>query len=294
VRASPGPDRRRPPLSPVASTDQVAVALHDLGTDGGTPVLLAHATGFHGMVWAPLAHHLTGYHAVAPDLRGHGDTPPPVGRGQDWNGFVDDVLAVIDAWGVAPLFAVGHSKGGAALLLAEQRRPGTFRALYCYEPVVMPTEGFPSGAGASGNPLSAAARKRRERFDSFQDAYDNFASKPPLSSLDPEALHAYVDFGFAPEADGSVRLKCRPEIEAQTYEMAAYHDAFRHLGEVRCPVTIAKGGSGEFGPAAFAEAVAAGLPEGRIATFDDLGHFGPLEDPARIAASILEAFDGVD
>ena len=45
----------------------------------------------------------------------------------DWNGFVDDVLAVIDAWGVAPLVAVGHSKGGAALLLAEQRRPGHVR-----------------------------------------------------------------------------------------------------------------------------------------------------------------------
>jgi pimeloyl-ACP methyl ester carboxylesterase len=256
-------------------------------------VLLAHATGFHGMVWAPLARHLTGYHAVAPDLRGHGDTPPPVGRGQDWNGFVDDVLAVVDAWGVAPLVAVGHSKGGAALLLAEQRRPGTFRALYCYEPVVMPSEGFPPGGEGGENPLATSARKRRDRFDSYEEAYANFSGKPPLSSLDSEALHAYVDHGFALEPDGSVRLKCRPEIEAETYEMAAHHDAFRHLGEVRCPVIIAKGGVGEFGPAAFGPAIAAALPHGRLLSFDDLGHFGPLEDPPRIAASILHEFEQV-
>ena len=76
-------------------------------------------------------------------------------------------------------------------------------------------------------------------------------------------------------------LKCRPEIEAQTYEMAVQHDAFRHLGEVQCPVTIAVGGAGDFGPAAFGPAVAAPCPSGRLVSFDDLGHFGPLEDPPR-------------
>ena len=118
----------------------------------------------------------------------------------------------------------------------------------------MPTEGFPSGGEGGENPLATSARRRRERFDSFEDAYANFSSKPPLSSLDPEALHAYVDHGFALQPDGTVALKCRPEIEAQTYEMAVHHDAFRHLGEVQCPVTIATGGAGDFGPAAFGPA----------------------------------------
>jgi len=296
VREPTGPGGQSPHLNPtsVASTDEVTVAVHDLGDAAGEPVLLAHATGFHGMVWAPLARRLTGYHAVAPDLRGHGDSPPPVGRGLDWNGFVDDLLAVVDARDLAPLVAVGHSKGGASLLLAEQRRPGTFRALYVYEPVVMPDDGAVPGPDRQSNPLAEGARKRRERFDSFDAAYDNFRAKPTFAALDPEALHAYVDHGFALEPDGSVRLKCRPEVEAQTYEMAAHHDAFRRLGEVRCPVTVATGSTSEFGPAAFAPAIVAQLPQGRLLTFDDLGHFGPLEDPARIAASILETFADVD
>jgi len=290
VREPTRPGEQSPDLTSVASTDQVTVAVHDLGEPDGAPVLLAHATGFHGMVFAPLARRLTGYHGIAPDLRGHGDTPPPVGRGLDWNGFVDDVLAVVDARDLAPLVGVGHSKGGASLLLAEQRRPGTFRALYLYEPVVMPDDGAVPAPDRQSNPLAAGARKRRDRFASFDEAYENFRSKPAFAAFDPEALHAYVDHGFALEPDGGVRLKCRPEIEAQTYEMATEHDAFRRLAEVRCPVTVAAGSSSEFGPAMFAPAIAAGLPHGHLLTFDDLGHFGPLEDPARIAASILDAF----
>jgi len=293
VREPAGTDPQGAHLTHVASTDQVDVAVHDLGDAEGAPILLAHATGFHGMVWAPLARRLTEYHAIAPDLRGHGDTPPPVGRGLDWNGFVDDLLAVVDARDLAPLVAVGHSKGGASLLLAEQRRPGTFRALYLYEPVVMPDDGAVPSPDRQSNPLAEGARKRRERFASYDDAYENFRSKPAFAAMDPEALHAYVDHGFALEPDGTVRLKCRPEIEAQTYEMASEHHAFGRLGEVQCPVTVASGSSSEFGPAAFAPAIVAGLPHGRLLTFDDLGHFGPLEDPARIASSVLETFADV-
>jgi pimeloyl-ACP methyl ester carboxylesterase len=271
----------------VSSTDGVTIAVHELhGTpsEDHEPILLAHATGFHGYVWEPLAAHLTRFHAFAPDLRGHGDSSAPEHGDFAWEGFADDVLAVVDALGLAGGPAVGHSKGGAALLLAEQRRPGTFRALYLYEPVVFPSTDAPPTAGA--NPLAEGALRRRPTFPSRDAAFENFARKPPFAILDPVALRAYVDHGFDDLPDGAVRLKCEPENESQVYRMGAQHRAFDQLHAVGCPVTVARGHLDEFGPAAVAAEVAEALPHGRLEVYDDLGHFGPLEDPARIAAAV--------
>jgi pimeloyl-ACP methyl ester carboxylesterase len=288
VPATGGDDR--PPRT-VASSDGITLAVHDLG-GSGPPVLLAHATGFHGRVWQPCADHLP-YHCFALDFRGHGDSPLP-GQAEgtfdpdllDWDGFGDDVLAVAAALAEetdgGPLRGVGHSKGAAALLLAEQRRPGTFASLYLYEPIAFPPEVV---ALRVGNPLAAGARRRRARFASFAEAEANFAAKRPLSALDPAALHAYVRFGFAPDPDGGVALKCPPEVEAEVYQRGMRHQAAAHLDAVGCPTTVVGGGDGGM-PARLAPAIAAGLPHGRLAHHPLLGHFGPLEDPAAVAYDI--------
>ena len=100
----------------------------------------------------------------------------------------------------------------------------------------------------------------------------------------------YVDHGFADTDDGQVQLKCRPADESQMYRMGSAHAAFSRFGDVRCPVVIACGSdSNSFGPDLI-ELQASRLPHARTEVFDGLGHFGPLEDPARVAAAVRRAF----
>ncbi len=273
----------------MVTEDGVGIAVHDLGGSG--PVLLiSHATGFHGMALAPMAGRLsTSYRCLALDERGHGDSGSPPGANFAWDGFASDVLAVVDGLGLELPFGFGHSCGGAAMLLAEQRRPGIFSGLYCYEPIVI-SPSWPA-AGHENNHLAASARRRRAVFASRREAYENYSSKPPLSALAPEALDAYVEYGFADLPEGGVKLKCDPEDEARVYAMAPFHDAFEHLGHVSCPVTVAFGESTDtFGPDYMAE-LASRLARGRIEMLATLGHFGPMEDPQAVAATVLEAFE---
>jgi len=280
----------------VTSSDGVDLAVHELGPDAaGQPVLVAHATGFHGRVWAPLARRLTGHAGWAPDLRGHGHSPAPADGDYAWDGFADDVLASVDGLGLQRPVGVGHSKGGAALLLAEARRPGSFRALWLYEPVVFPPDPedpSPPAAGPRVNPLAEGARRRHDHFDSFEAAEANFASKPPMDGFDPEVRHEYVRHGFRPDPAGGVRLACRPDDEATVYEMGRRHKAWDHLGSLRLPVTVVRGAITDSGPASVAAAVVERLPAGRLEVHDELSHFGPLEDPAGMASSILAALRG--
>jgi pimeloyl-ACP methyl ester carboxylesterase len=281
----------------VPSTDGVTVALHDLGGEG-PPVLLCHPTGFLGLTWGPLAGQLAGAaHCWALDFRGHGDSTSPASGDFGWQGMADDVLAVIDALGgagvdVAGLRAAGHSMGGAALLMAEQHRPGTLGRLWLYEPIVIPP---PEGGGAvlPPNPMAAAAARRRPSFPDREAAYANFAGKPPLSALAPEALRAYVDHGMRPmdgAEDGPVELKCTPEAEAAVFGGSRGHPTYERLGEVRCPVTVAVSGD-PVGPGLVAPAIVGGLPAGRLERHPGLTHFGPMEDPAVLAAPVRAALD---
>jgi pimeloyl-ACP methyl ester carboxylesterase len=258
-------------------------------------LLLAHATGFHGLVWRPLAEHLADrYRCVAWDFRGHGDSTAPAEHHFDWHGFAADVLTVVEMVAEGrPVAAVGHSKGGAALLLAEAERPGTFSALFCYEPIIFPVDSpMRSILNDDSLPLVGAALRRRDTFPSREEAHANFATKPPLNVLHPGALDAYVEHGFADQPDGSVTLKCRPADEAQMYRMGAGHDAWARLPEIRCPVAIACGEVGlPIGPDE-AAAMAARLPHGEAIVFPGLGHFGPLQDPAGVAHRVAAWLEG--
>jgi pimeloyl-ACP methyl ester carboxylesterase len=291
---SPGGDDRRPGEDRCTTADGLGIAVYDFGGHGDD-VLLVHATGFCAEVFRPLATKLGDrFHCWALDLRAHGRSDRPADGDFAWSGFRIDVLTVIDYLGLRRPFAFGHSCGGAAVLLAEQARPGTFRALYCFEPVVLPRTG---GLVVEHNPLSEGARRRRETFLSPEDAFINFSSKPPFADLDPEVLELYVESGFEllPAAEGgdgkAIRLRCRRDDEAEIYAHGPEHGAFEHLKEIGCPVTLACGEHTDaFGPA-FLRADAEQLPRAAIEVIPAVGHFGPLQQPGSVATSVLRAFD---
>ncbi len=274
----------------VSSTDGVEVAVHDLaGADGnGAPLLMSHATGFHGYCYQPLAEALAPrFHSIGFDYRGHGDTPQPKDVGVDWRRYTDDIEAVALTL-PAPLRAFGHSMGGACLMMAAHRRPGLFSHLVIYEPIVFPPAETPTEQGPVQ--LASGARRRRTTFDSYDAAIANFASKPPLSGFTPAAREAYVRHGFGEGADGRVHLKCLPELEATTFEMSRHQDTWDQLPELDLPVLVVCGLPAPDSPAGYGRAISERLPNGTYVQLDDLDHFGPMTHPkvvAELVAAVL-------
>ncbi|MCY4435116.1 MAG: alpha/beta hydrolase [bacterium] len=271
----------------IGSSKGARVALHDLGGEGPT-VLLAHANGFCGRMWQAVARELRPVaQCWALDFRGHGDSVSAPDEDYDWGGFADDVLAAVDALDPAPRLAAGHSLGGASVLKAELARPGSFDRVWVYEPVTIPAIALPRDGVKT---LGDIARMRKEFFDSRQAAYDRYASRPPFNLLDPEVLWAYLDHGFRELPDGTVTMKCPREVEATIFENPD-RSAFDRLGEIAAVATVATSTDTD-PPAMVAPYIADALPNATLETFDDLTHFGPFQDPPRIAASIATALFG--
>jgi len=270
----------------VESVDQTEIVAHCLGGDGPT-LIICHATGFHGRAYAPMADSLLDDFTVwAIDLRGHGASPTPVTGDFTWDLLASDILACIDALDLPDILVFGHSMGGGALLLAEVARPGLIRGAYLYEPIIFPREYF---IGRTDNPMAEPARNRREIFPSRQEALARYSSRPPLNQLRADALHAYVEYGFKDLEDGSVRLACRGESEARTFECDEKITLDRVEG-FDFPLTVGAGGIGGYpNPATFAPLLVDAIPGSELIVYETLGHFGPLEAPPTIARDVKAA-----
>lgn len=270
----------------VPSSDHVSVAVHELGGTG-SPLLLSHATGFHGYCHLPIADELADRFCVwSIDHRGHGSTARPDDWQVDWTRYGDDTLAVARA--IAPdggLVAFGHSMGAAALLMAADKRPDLFELIVAFEPIVFPTDAYdPTGPPPA---MADGARRRRASFPSFDAAIAHLGSKPPMAAFDADVLRLYVAHGFRPAPEG-IRLKCDPEHEARTLASSWSHDTWDRLPGIESRVVIVAGHDGD-GPAAIALRVAERLPNATMVELPDADHFWPLVDP-RSAARVISTY----
>lgn len=272
------------------SPSGLTLAVHDWG-GRGDPVLLAHPTGFHGVVWQPIAAALVahGRRVWSFDFRGHGDSDPsPDGR-YSWHEFADDVDAILDHLslrGDPALLAAGHSKGAASLLLAAHRDPAALPRIWAFEPIVFPFD--EPLAPDPDNPMSVSARKRRAVWESREEVLESYAARPPLNVMRADSLQAYIDYGFRDLADGTVELKCRPEHEASVYMMGAANGVYGLLGDIATPTLVACGAGSNAIPPRLATKLVERMPRASLEVWEGRGHFGPQEDPDRAVASLLQ------
>jgi len=281
----------------VESSDGVHVAVHDFGGTG-RPLLWSHATGFHAHCYEPIARRLHGdFASFGLDHRGHGMTGPSDEAQVDWYKYGRDAQVAAEA--IAPdgaLVAFGHSMGGASLVMAAHANPGLFDRLVVFEPIIFPAPDV--GPQGEPTPMIAAARNRRDTFDSYDAAFDNYASKPPMQFFDPEILRAYVDHGFAPAdtggagENGGVTLRCRPEHEARTFETGGTHGFWDLLPEVQTEVVVVSGKvEEERSPAGIAARVAERLPKGSYIELTSGNHLTPFISPDDIVLLLRDHLD---
>ena len=279
----------------VGSSDNVQLSAYRYIADSSAPattVLFSHANGFHGRCFDPvIATLVADYECASFDLRGHGDSAVSPDWSVAWQGYGDDALAIAKQIS-KPTIAVGHSMGGAALVMAALVEPQLFRALILYEPIIFPSAIRENvSMNSAPSPLVEGARRRRKTFATRADAFANYASKPPMNAFDPRALHAFVDYGFR-DASDHIELKCAPEHEARNFEMGAIHETWDQLKNLRVPTWVVSGSQQQGQPSGFAANIAEQIANSHFVEWQDLGHFGPMQQPERLAELIREV-DGL-
>jgi pimeloyl-ACP methyl ester carboxylesterase len=265
------------------------IALLDWGGDG-PPALLHHANGFCAALWAPVAERLRPrFRVFAMDARGHGDSSKPRGReAYHWSNFGRDVgaVAALLARRVGPVaLGLGHSFGGTALALAAIADPALFGCIVLVDPIVVPADAEARRRITRGPALAEGARKRREVWDSREQARAKWQGKETFASFRPEAFELYLSHALADREDGRVELKCPAEVEATIFEGGGGVDVMALAPRLETPALVLWATRGNF-PRSHFEALVARMPRGELRDVD-AGHFVPMEAPERVADEAL-------
>ncbi|RUL89769.1 alpha/beta fold hydrolase [Tautonia sociabilis] len=239
----------------------------------GPAVVLLHGFPLDRTMWANQLGALSDRHrVVAPDLRGHGQSPSPPGP-YPMEDLAADVVETLDALGVEPPYVVGGlSMGGYVALALADRFPDRLLGLMLLN----------TRAGADSPEV---ARNR----EATAQAIEREGSTSPLSGM--------VDKLFAP-----AHRRSRPDLVDQVAEvirrtppegaagalrgMAMRPDRLGVIRSLRVPVLVIAGAEDAIVPEAESRAMADAAADGELIVIPGAGHLSPMEAPGETAAAV--------
>jgi pimeloyl-ACP methyl ester carboxylesterase len=260
-------------MQTVTSADGTRIAYEQYGE--GPPLILLHG-GSSPDVWNRIVPRVSEDNTViVPHRRG-------VGQSDDSAEYtlergVADVRAVVDSVTEPPVL-FGHSFGG--LLAIEAARTASVRGLIAYEPAVL--------VGEYSEQASLASR--------MQARIDDGTRRAAMKLYIDEVMHGG-------ESDDLERWLAEwppwPEIVALTDNIARIN---RAIEQYRLPDSLAIDVpslllTGTDGPPHLKDGIRAVddvLPSSQLVEFEGIGHGGPTEAPARVAAEVRAFIDSTE
>ncbi len=246
-------------------------AVRERGT--GAPLLVLHGFTGSGATWDDFA--VPGRRVIAPDLPGHGGTPPD---GPSVEAAADGLAALLRRLDAAPASVLGYSLGARVALRLAITQPTVVARLVLEAP----------SAGIA-DPAARAARRASDETRAAALELDGLAAF--VAAWEREPVLAGIGALPAPAAARvrAIRLGHEPAGLAASLRASgqgAMEPLHGRLAEIVAPVLVIVGAND---PArARAETVAAGIAGARLVVVPGAGHAPHLETPGVFRSAVLE------
>jgi pimeloyl-ACP methyl ester carboxylesterase len=233
-------------------------------------IVFLHGAGMDHTVWALLArafaHH--GHAVLAPDFPGHGGSAgAPL---KSIRALADWTAALIEASGVSAARIVGHSMGSLVALETATRHPDR----------------------VTGLGLIATAATMRVSDDLINAAKANDHAAVDMIAIWGEGYRATLGGSQAPGLwmlGGAERLLERAQPGAIFADLSAcndYPDALSAAAKISVPSIVIQGSRDRMTPAKGGQALAAAIPNCRLALIEGAGHMLMSERPDEVLAAL--------
>ncbi len=239
-------------------------------------MVLLHGLTGHARIWDHMAPQLAQRcHLFALDQRGHGDS----GHAPSYRTceFVDDLHAIVLAWGIDRFVLMGLSMGGHNAMAYAAAHPERISHL-----VVIDIPPHIDRRRAPG--FEEAARLAKEghgRYTNFEDAVRHARPDTPTA---PEAnLRHRTKWNLRTLEGGALQFKYDPKVSA----LWEPEDLTQTIGDIEAPTLLVRAGKAPALSRAVAGAMVAAIPDAELIEFLDSGHSVPTDRPEELAPAVL-------
>jgi len=253
------------------------MAYRDAGDGDAPPVLLLHGYPESSYMWRELMPALAdaGWRAIAPDLRGFGDSPPdPPGT---WEHHVEAVQEFVEELELGPVVLVTHDWGVLIGLRWACEHPQSVRALSISDGGFWADRQWHDLANAMRTPGVGEQLAMGFTRDGLGAALSGLSSGMTDDALD-EYWKAF---------DGEVRRTAHLELyRSGDFEKLAPYEG--RVGALGVPALVLWGENDAFASVRMAERFHSDIPGSELVVLDGAGHFVWDDRPAEAAAALLD------
>jgi len=262
-----------------------ALAFREAGPAEGPTALLLHGYPNSSYLWNDVLPAVgdAGWHAVAPDLAGFGDSEPFDDRAGTWSDHVEALDDFVAAHDLAPLALVAHDWGALIGLRWACERSYAVRAL-----VIMGSGFFPDGRWhglAQG--LRTPGQGEQLLAGLTRDAFGDIL-RQASPGVTEEALDEYWK-AYADERRRAAHLALYRSGDFE--QLRRYEGALAGLG---VPTLLLWGEHDAFAPVAAAYRFRREIPHAELLVIEGAGHFLHEDAPERVAAEIARFLGTVE
>lgn len=255
------------------------LAFTDRGT--GPVVVLLHGFPLNRSMWDNQVQALQGsYRVIAPDLRGHGESPAPDGV-YEMESMAAEVVELLDGLEVKePVALGGLSMGGYVALALTLKYPDRVRGL-----MLLDTKSEADSAeAAEGREASAKAIVEAGTASSVVEGMVPKLFAESTLKDNRELVERFRALMLDTPAAGVI---------GALRGMAVRPDQTGRLGEIKIPSLVIAGEHDAVTPPEGARRMAQALPSSQFEIIAGAGHLSPCENPEAVNAAILKFLSGL-
>src|SRR3954469_9768091 len=255
----------------------------EAGTPGDPAVLLVHGYPESSYMWRDVLPALAaaGFHALAPDLAGYGDSEPDPAGGA-WERHVEALQRFVEQRGLGAAALVVHDWGGLIGLRWACDHPGAVWAL-----CISSTGFFPDGKWRGPGEVLRTAGQGEQFVDGLdRDGLGGLLGSVS-SGIGPDAVDEYFKaFADEPRRRGQLELYRSGDFE----KLKPYEGRLAALG---VPTLVLWGPEDRYVPIAAAHRFARELPDCELRVVQGAGHFVFDDAPEAAGEAVVRFLERV-